>query len=417
MTKQPDDFEPRPYALKNKIQNYAWGTAGEKAFIPKFLNEKIEPNTPYAELWIGAHPSAPSEVRIDDFYIPLNRMIEQYPKQILGAEIAAKFDNKLPFLFKVLSAAEALSIQAHPNKIQAVKLHQKDPKHYPDDNHKPEVAVALDSLTALVGFKSVAELKQVMIDYPELVDYLGQESLEVLNNSHNINISGESSIIKNIYTKLMSNSITHERELARALTSLEKRLLNSTVKLTEGERFFLKLKEKYGTDVGLFSIFILKMIHLKTGEGLFLSAGIPHAYLKGNIVECMANSDNVVRAGLTPKFKDVKTLLNILRYDPSQVKIFKPDVRQQKFIYEAGVPEFRLTRCTFPKNYEYNHENVNRPSVYLITDGELLVQWQKDGQVRHQQFYKGQSFLIPACLNRFKISAISNGVYFTVELP
>ncbi len=413
----PDNFVPRPYLLKNKIQNYAWGSVGENAFIPKFINEKIEPNTPYAELWIGAHSSAPSEVKINNSYIPLNKLIEQYPKQILGAELAGKFDNKLPFLFKVLSAAEALSIQAHPNKIQAVKLHQKDPKHYPDDNHKPEIAVALDSLIALVGFKPAAELKKTLINYPELGNYLGEQSIELLNMSKNKNQPEHKNIIKQVYTALMNKSTSHETELAKALDRLEQRMLGSEKRtLTEAEKFFLQLRKKYGTDVGLFSIFFFNMIHLKTGQGIFLTAGIPHAYLKGNIVECMANSDNVVRAGLTPKFKDVKTLLDILRYDSSHIKILKPDNQKSEFTYQTAVPEFRLTRCKCGRNTFVITDN-NTPKIYLIVTGKLTINWPADGEEYSTEFRKGQAFLIPASLNAFKIIAPSAVIYFKAEVP
>ena len=402
MLEKPDSFEPKPYLLKNKIQHYAWGTVGKNAFIPKFINEKIEPNTPYAELWIGAHPSAPSEVEIDDVNIPLNKLIEQYPKQILGAEVAVKFDNKLPFLFKVLSAAEALSIQAHPNKVQAVELHQKDPTHYPDDNHKPEIAIALDSLIALVGFKPAEEIKKVLRNYPEISNYLGNDCVAMLNSANESNLPAHVNIIKQVYTIMMKKSLTHEPELAKALHSLEQRLIVSNKKLTEAEKFFLELKKKYGTDVGLFSLFLLNMIHLKPGEGIFLSAGIPHAYLKGNIVECMANSDNVVRAGLTPKFKDVKTLLQILRFDFSGVPILKPDNRKSEFTYQTSVPEFRVTRCNYDQNMIVITDN-HSPKVYLIVSGEVAVEWKNGSENHYRSFHQGQTFLIPATLSSYKI--------------
>lgn len=411
-----DRFEPKPYLLKNKIKNYAWGTVGENAFIPKFINEKIESNTPYAELWIGAHPSASSDVKMNNFYVPMYKLIEQYPKQILGAELAARFDNKLPFLFKVLSAAEALSIQAHPNKIQAVKLHQKDPGHYPDDNHKPEIAVALDSLVALVGFKPATELKNSLIDYPELRDYLGENCVELLNLAHGNNQSDHKNIIKQLYTTLMNKSITSEPDLAKALDRLEQRLMTSQEKLTDVEKYFLELKKKHGTDAGLFSLFVLNVVHLKSGEGIFLSAGIPHAYLKGNIVECMSNSDNVVRAGLTPKFKDVKTLLEILRYDSYSIPILKPNDQKSEFIYETSAAEFRLTRCQYGSD-TYDIRDNSSPKVYLIIRGEMTIRWQNEYDNCFEKFCQGQAFLIPACLNSYQIVSSSDVTYFKVDVP
>ena len=172
-------FKIRPYILKNTIQHYTWGTKNNNAFIPRLLDLDIknEPDKPYAELWIGIHPKAPSLVEYNQDAIPLNQLISKYPKEILGSNCADKFDNQLPFLLKVLSAGEALSIQAHPNKGQAEMLHAKDQKNYPDKNHKPEIAIALDSLTALVGFRAYEEWVEVLHEYPEMKQILRKDFL------------------------------------------------------------------------------------------------------------------------------------------------------------------------------------------------------------------------------------------------
>ena len=134
----------RPYRLHNQIQHYAWGTRDNDAFIPHLLQFDPEPGVPYAELWIGTHPKAPSQVELPDgSMMLLHDWIAQEPRAALGKAVHARFGG-LPFLFKVLSAAQSLSIQAHPNKAQAETLHEQDPAHYPDDNHKPEIAIALD---------------------------------------------------------------------------------------------------------------------------------------------------------------------------------------------------------------------------------------------------------------------------------
>ena len=170
----------RPYKLKNKIQNYEWGTKNNKAFIPGFLGIPAEPDVPYAELWIGAHPKAPSEIEIDGILYPLNKVIEQFPVERLGQYASEKFGNKFPYLLKVLSAARALSIQTHPNKKQAVKLHAADPVNYPDDNHKPEIAIALDSLTAIAGFRPVIDIIANLKKYPQLQKFASEAFIEKL---------------------------------------------------------------------------------------------------------------------------------------------------------------------------------------------------------------------------------------------
>ena len=159
-------FEAKLYQLKNTIQHYAWGSKNADAFIPHLLGIEVENNKPYAELWIGTHPKAPSIVVDSGNKILLNKFIELYPTEILGEATARQFNNRLPFLFKVLRAAEALSIQTHPNKIQAEELHRLDPVNYPDDNHKPEIAISIDELTCLLGLRSFFVINSGFTDYP-----------------------------------------------------------------------------------------------------------------------------------------------------------------------------------------------------------------------------------------------------------
>src|SRR5512143_3556822 len=165
-----NDFLFRPFLLENSIQHYPWGERGKDAYIPRLLGVDVESeDTPFAELWIGTHPSAPSKVVVDSGKeMLLSELISEYPTEILGASVNEAFNGQLPFLLKVLSAREILSIQMHPNKQQALELHKQDPKNYPDTNHKPEIAIALDSLTALVGLIDDKELQSVIKRYPEL---------------------------------------------------------------------------------------------------------------------------------------------------------------------------------------------------------------------------------------------------------
>src|SRR6516162_10200615 len=165
----------RPYLMHNQVQNYEWGTHDDEAYIAALLGITPEPGKPYAELWMGAHPKAPSSVLVDRKQIPLDQWIAAHPQELLGATVAARFGKRLPFLFKVLAAGEALSIQAHPNKVQAKVLRENDPEHYPDDNHKPEIAIAIDALTALMGIKPFDELANSLWRYPEIAGFVGTE--------------------------------------------------------------------------------------------------------------------------------------------------------------------------------------------------------------------------------------------------
>lgn len=402
------DIEIRPYELINGIQNYSWGGKNEKAYIPGFLGTEPEKDKPYAELWIGAHPKLPSEVVAGSKNINLGEFIASAPEKILGTNASKKFDGKLPFLFKILSAGEALSIQAHPSKEQAEILHKNDPVNYPDDNHKPEIAIALDDLAALVGFRSTEEIISTMSTYPGIAEFAGTGFLTVPDNeSESIKIW-----LKDLYSKVMNKSLSDESLLADTLADIEKTIIAKPEVTDERERLFLDLKKQYGNDVGLLSIFFLNLTHLKKGEAVFLKAGIPHAYLKGNIVECMANSDNVVRAGLTPKFKDVSTLIEILTYENGLPEIMGKDNWAGDYIYKTPVPEFEIKKYVIGQD-TIRLEKSDVLQIFIVISGKIELHWEKG----KMEFAGGKTFLIPAALNEYEITGIEDSLLFKAYIP
>ncbi|MGD1007071.1 MAG: mannose-6-phosphate isomerase, class I [Ignavibacteriaceae bacterium] len=403
----------KPYKLLNKIQYYEWGSKNENAFIPNLLGIPAVSDLPYAELWIGAHPKAPSEIEIDGKSYPLDKVIEQFPVEILGKYASEKFDRKLPFLLKVLSAARALSIQTHPNKEQAIKLHAADPVNYPDDNHKPEIAIALDSLTAIAGFKPVNEIVANLKKYPELREFVSEEFIE---ETFELKDQFELSIRLNmLYSKVM-NSSSDNKKLSAVIDGIIKKLSGKD-DLTLEEQQFLKQHELYGTDVGLLSFFFFNIIKLKLGQAIYTGAGIPHAYIEGNIIECMANSDNVVRAGLTNKFKDVNTLLEILDYTFSEFEIINQEQKTDGVNYITKAEEFEVTAYQKEPGYSRDFSNINKLLVILITEGLLNIQWSENGEEYSESFSKGESFLIPALLHEYKLSCDMTTKYFLVKIP
>ena len=406
-------FDPRPYLLINQIQPYAWGARGDDAFIPRLLGIGAEPDAPYAELWMGAHPNAPSHVIIDGAQVSLRQLLAQHPREILGQAVAERFSDQLPFLFKVLSTAESLSIQAHPTKEQARLLHARDPKHYPDDNHKPELAVALDSLTALMGFKPFSGILETLERYPELAEFVGREIAARAKGAEQADPQRQKALLRELYTTLVKRSVDQAEELVQATGRLAERLC-AEGSLREEERLFLDLRKKYsGADVGLFTIFLLNLVHLAEGQGVFIDADIPHAYLKGNIIECMANSDNVVRAGLTPKFKDVETLVDILTYEMGPPPIIAGDAGAAEVVYPTPVPEFQVSRLRMRPGQERMGSTGGGPAVLLVTQGDVLIRWEGDEtKLRH-----GQSVLIPALLEAFSLLAESPVELFKVMVP
>lgn len=407
MTMYP--ISPKPYRLKNKIQNYEWGTKNENAFIPELLGINAEKDVPYAELWIGAHPKSPSEIEIEGKWVSLHEVISDSPELILGKSVYRKFGTQLPFLLKVLSAAKALSIQLHPNKEQAERLHKKDPKNYPDQNHKPEIAVALDRLQALAGFLHVSVIRQNLTTHPEISEFAGEESVQEVLSANSKKKAEES--VKNLYSAIMNQAENTER-----LTAVIPKMVNRLSLLdsrSEADVQFISQFRLFGSDVGLFSFYFFNLLDLKPGQAIFTDAGIPHAYIGGNIIECMANSDNVVRAGLTPKFKDVSTLLDILVYTFSPFEIINEQQQMNQFVYKTTSPEFEVTGYKKELSFSLEMSSNNKPVIGLIIQGELSVSWLGQSVT----FSKGESFLIPACSENFSFHSPSAVSFYTVTVP
>lgn len=393
----------KPYRLKNQIQHYAWGTKNENAFIPKLLGFVPEKDKPYAELWIGAHPKAPSLVLIESREEPLDKLIAKYPYEILGKKVVEKFGNKLPYLLKVLSCQTALSIQAHPDKKLAKILHAEDPENYPDENHKPEIAIALDNLKALVGFRPVKEIIDIIEKYPALKNSIPLDLLSKLKNLE----GRKKELLKELYLRVMKFDSGELREI---ITAIREQILNTNEKTIEEEEF-IKQYEVYGIDVGLLSILIFNIIELNGGESIYTEAGVPHAYLRGNIIECMANSDNVVRAGLTPKFKDVDTLVEMLKYDDTPVNILRPS-NSKMSTYKTPFEEFEISvyDLEIEDKAELHSEQI---IVGLVVDGKLKLDYEKEST----KFSKGESFLIPAVVKNFGIACIEQAKIVIVKIP
>jgi mannose-6-phosphate isomerase len=396
-------FSPKPYKLYNTIKNYEWGTRNEAAFIPHVLGTRVEPDTPYAELWIGAHPKASSGIEIDGVRIPLTTVVEEYPVECLGEYVCKKFSKTFPFLLKILSAAHALSIQTHPNKPQARQLHAQDPKNYPDDNHKPEVTIALDSLVALAGFKPIRSIKINLARVPELGELIGQELMDTVLASGNP--SAEEGMIKKMYEAVMQHAEDTER-LTVCISKIQRRLAEQPT-LSPEEEQFLEQYRLFGNDVGLFSFFFFNLVYLKSGEAIFTDAGTPHAYIKGTICECMANSDNVVRAGL----------LDIIRYDFAECPVMQAGAGNGETTYRTTAKEFEVSRLKKQKGFRQKCVSGDRPSVYLLIHGSLDVEWNSDGVNQSAHYTAGESFFVPASLSQYEISASREAELFVVVIP
>ncbi len=392
-------FLSRPYILTNKIQHYAWGEKGKSAYIARLLGlQGVEDNTPFAELWMGTHPLGTSTLEYEGRQMPLSELVERYPAEVLGKRVAALFANQFPFLLKVLSADEPLSIQLHPSKEQAAILHQKDPAHYPDANHKPEIAIALESLRALAGLRDGAEIETLLNGSPALRGFVVFESF-----------SGQP---RHLYARLaflslLRKAVEKPQELAHVIDLLTRQIKQKN-RSEYRDKLFLELFDKYPGDVGLLSIFFLKLHTLEKGQAMFIPAGVPHAYLKGNIVECMASSDNVIRAGLTPKFKDIPALLEVV--NDKSVSLYFPETAD--YLYKTPASEFRVGKSELEAGHKIR--DISRDvRILFILRGRLRLAWQA-GTLEAE---RGQSVLLPGSLNEVEIECLDASEIYAVDVP
>lgn len=372
---------PRVFPLSCVVQQYAWGKVGSKSEVARLLantdpQAQISEDKPYAELWMGAHPRG--DAKILDNRISqktLGQWIAENP-DCLGQKVKNTFKGKLPFLFKVLSVDTALSIQAHPNKELAEKLHRQAPEHYPDANHKPEMAIALTSFQGLCGFRPVEEIVTFLEKVPEFQVLIGEDAAAQLKQSVAGRPEAMASALRNCFSHLMRSE---KKVVVEQLNLLVKRISQQVFDGNSMDdiygKLLLQLHQQFPGDIGCFAIYFLNLLILKPGEAMFLEANVPHAYLKGDCVECMACSDNTVRAGLTPKFIDVPTLCEMLNYtpSPSQNRLFVPTQSQDDpylSIYDPPVQDFTVMKMEVPGSVtEYKVMTLDSASILLMVQG------------------------------------------------
>ena len=356
------DTLPWIYRLDCPVQYYDWGYTSQDGIIRSFLgmSPDIEPGKPHAELWMGAHPSAPSKILPEKK--SLLDAVNEKPEHMLGPLLYSRGERKLPFLFKILDVARALSIQAHPDKMLAEQLHTKDSINYPDNNHKPELAVCIRDMKILAGFRSWKEIQIFLEKVPELAKLC----LKNISSTED-----EKQLIRNAWNSLMSASKDTIRE---AVLSYKERFYSSR---DREEKIVFELMDYYGDeDPGIFCVYLLNYIELKKGEGIFLGPNEPHAYLGGQMLECMASSDNVVRAGLTNKYRDVQTLLSMLHYNSGPLEIIRPGpaLTQGLYPYHVPVSDFILNQLYLTPGNAFQMHSTRFPSILLVFEGAVKIQ-------------------------------------------
>lgn len=380
--------------LKNTIQPYAWGS---HTAIAELLGNRPEPETPQAELWMGAHPKAPSLVAVDGQWVSLEELIARYPQEMLGRRTAAMFHNELPFLFKVLAAAQPLSLQAHPSFTQARQGFEREnaqgipldapQRNYRDANHKPECICALTPFWALHGFRKIPEILALG---GRLQLAVFEDLLKVLRNRP------DAQGLKSFFQALMTLS-----SAKRAL--LTERAAKTALAFASDDpvyRWMGELDKAYPGDIGIFAPVLLNLILLQPGQALYLPAAELHAYLEGTGIELMANSDNVLRGGLTPKHVDVAELLRVLNFEERTAHVLTPRTTADgERVYECPAREFVLSTIPVVSKTTYSSPQVRSIEILLCIAGACKITDQGTGE--EVALPKGRAVLVPAALKGY----------------
>ena len=374
--------QPEVLRLQGVVQHYEWGGHD---FIPGLLGIPNPDRQPFAELWIGAHPKAAALADLAGVAMPLDRLIAQAPEAILGPPAAARFDRRLPYLFKVLDVDKMLSIQAHPTLAQAkegyarenaagIGLQAKE-RNYKDENHKPEVAVALTDLWMLHGFRPLDQIAEILGAVPELHQIMPDFAPRLAQAGKDT--PARETLLRDLYSATMTIPQQHADALIQAL--LARLEAKGPAPKDTPDYWVLRAARDFPLpgghyDRGIFSIYLLNLMHLLPGQGSFQPAGVLHAYLEGVNVELMANSDNVLRGGLTPKHVDVPELLHILSFAGGlpQALDGKP-LNDVERVYRTPAEEFELSRITLEPGRPFASHAARGPDSLLVLDGSALL--------------------------------------------
>lgn len=394
------------FRLRGKVQNYAWGGYH---YIPTLLNIDNNDHQSFAEYWMGIHSSGVAQIETTEGWQLLDLFLQKNP-DVLGTKTLQQF-NTLPYLFKVLDVREMLSIQVHPNKIEAEQGFAKEEaegisinafnRNYKDKNHKPEMMVALTPFWLLHGFKSATLLQKILQD------------IEVFHPLISIFNKGN---YKALYQYIMEMPQDQ-------LDSMFQPILKKIIPLYQQEkldksnpdfwavRAVINQSNPYqNIDRGIFSIYFFNLLQLQPGQAIFQGAGVPHAYLEGINVEIMANSDNVLRGGLTPKYIDVKELIKHIQFESITPAILNGEAKRQERIYTCPVPDFGLSKIML-KAGELLSQHSKSFEIGILLEGNIQIETTKK-----KIFYKGESFAIAAGTN-YTITSKSGCIIYKAFVP
>jgi len=391
--------------LENTVLPYPWGS---RTKIAALLGESGPAAEPQAELWMGAHPKAPSKALVGGRLRGIDQLIDESPAEILGAPLLARGARRLPFLLKVLAAERALSIQAHPDLAQAAAGFERDnaaglpllaeERNYRDRCHKPEVLFAVEPFSILRGFRERREILELAsaIGLEELLPAVGELRRD----------ASEAGLRAFFAATLEVESESALRRLnQKAVAAIHRRGLDGHPVY----RWVLRLADQFPADRGVLSPLFLNVLRLEPGQAIFTGPGILHAYLEGFGVELMANSDNVLRGGLTTKHVDVPELLSILSFKPQPPHLLEPIAGEDgEQIFAPPVDDFALTLVPLAAGAPRKRQGGSVEILFVLRGEGLL---RSAGGER--PFRAGDAFLVPAAAGGYSLEG--EGSLFRAE--
>lgn len=407
MSTQKNSCVVGPLRLVGRVQEYAWGKVGLNSRIGAFASE-MRADAPLAEYWIGAHPKAPSEVELaDGTKVALDVALSRFPLELLGEKVIQREGPRLPFLAKVLSVNPlfGLSIQLHPDRERARALHAEDAEHYPDPSHKPEIGIAITPVTLLYGCKSASTIRDVVAELPAFEEAIGEDLTNRLRHLAS-DERAEVALVKAIFSRCLALPPDCASMVAQRLH----KALPHVTSLEEERGIFSRLQRQYGySDQGLLALFLMNVVKVDPGGAIFIGPNIPHAYLDGDLFECMACSDNVVRAGLTSKFKDVRTLSEIVDCSPGLAGLITPKPGSDGFLtFDTPTNEFSARVLPLGAS-KATIGSAGGPGIVLCLGESVLIKSLSTG--REVRLGDGGGAFLPADSGDYELKTVQAVVY------
>jgi mannose-6-phosphate isomerase len=362
-------FNYSVHKLQGTVQHYSWGGA---SFLPKLLSIENPNHKPFAEYWLGIHAGGPASIEVNQQAILLSDAIATDPKAALSEPVFNHFGG-LPYLFKILDVKDMLSIQVHPTKEYAKVAFEKEEaagialnapnRNYKDTNHKPEIMLAMSEFWLLHGFKSEAKILETLENIAEFQVLVPLYKSEGLKGLYQFLMEMEQAQVDSLLSPVVKRALRNKQE--------------GKVDRSAPDWWVAKLYENAAgilpIDKGVFSIYLFNIVCVMPGQGIFQDAGVPHAYLEGQNVELMANSDNVLRGGLTPKHIDFEELIHNIKFEsiePVIIEGTKPCMGES--VYPAPVQDFGIASITLDGSNSYSYE-AESLDMFLVVEGGCVV--------------------------------------------